>query len=404
MDLNNEELKKDLEEQYAILEEEVEEDKKKKRFLVVFLFFLFIFLGIFGSTFSYIRLYNGSINVEKDNILLKDLDVINHEGILNYSPNIHKYVIELPHGTKKISFKYLLGNNDYKITITGNDNLKTGLNTVTIVVEDEDGNKEEYIVYVYVMEDDSNVHTNLSLIELDVSNHTLNKEFKPYTTTYIVNNVKNTEDSVEIGFRVKDPSAHVNAKLNGVDVSDYLTDEGNGKYSIRIDASQVLNLGANKLEIILSDDEGNKKTYNLFINVVSESLEPSVIEIVVDYGSVNGKYLIEEITPGWESSERQKFTITNDSNYDAYVDVDWTNVKNNFVNKEDLEYTLFKENSKIKSGILPSTDENITKTLLIPAHSKINYYISYKYIYRDTDQNIDQGKLFSTVVKVSISK
>ena len=37
MDMDNEELKKDLEEQYAMLETEIEEDKKKKRYLVIFI-------------------------------------------------------------------------------------------------------------------------------------------------------------------------------------------------------------------------------------------------------------------------------------------------------------------------------------------------------------------------------
>ena len=59
MDMDNEELKKDLEEQYSMLETEIEEDKKKKRYLVVFIFFLVMFLLMFGTTFSYFKIYNG---------------------------------------------------------------------------------------------------------------------------------------------------------------------------------------------------------------------------------------------------------------------------------------------------------------------------------------------------------
>lgn len=408
MDLNNEELKKDLEEQYAILEEEVQEDNKKKRNLIVFLFFLFLFLGIFGSTFSYIRLYNNNLNLHEAPNLLIELDVEGVDGLINFDNSVHTYVVELAKGTKKIDFSFTLGNPEYKITIDGNEDLKPGINTVKIVVTDDDGREEEYIIYVYVEEDKKpdvieNVSQSLNLVDLNISNHSLNKEFKPSVTTYVVNNIKHNENFVRIKYLVEDDSVKKTIKLNNADVTKLAKKTGTGSYYIDLNPETDLTLGTNKFEVTLTDNDGKSKTYYLFLQVVDGVY---VVEVSVVYDNLNhdGKYIAYEIVPGWESEENQEFTVINKSNFNTSIDVKWTNVKNSFKNTNDLEYEFYKGNVKLSSGKLPTKDSILLSGISVPANSSTKYSIKYKYNYRDENQNEDQGKEFSTVISTSISK
>ena len=206
-----------------------------------------------------------------------------------------------------------------------------------------------------------------------------------------------------VGFELKDPSNKVSLKLNNATVTR--KPEVNGsEYTIDFIVKSELHLGSNKLEIIISDNDGNEKKYTLYLIVTNKEDQQKVVEIVVDYGNDNGNYLIANIIPGWEASEKQHITITNSSNYDTSVDFNWTSVKNEFVNTDDLEYTLYKENKIIKIGKLPVKDSNLISNIEIPANSKNNYYISYKYIYSEKDQNVDQGKTFSSIINVTLTK
>ena len=427
MDDNNEELKKDLEEQYAMLEEEIQEDKKKKRYLIIFIFFLCMFLIVFGTTFSYYRLYDGIKEVEEESII-NDLYVEGYEDAFEFDPEIYSYVITVPNKTKNINVHYVLNNDNYLVEIIGNDSLEPGANEVQVIIKDKDGKEvKKYIIYVNVEEiiqDDviidndgnDNIIDNgpandgstnqefkdLSLKNLDVTNHKLNDIFDSSKTTYIVDDIKTNEDEIVVNFGLVDGSNEVLIKLNDITITRKPEVNGND-YSIKFNVDTELNVGTNKLEIIVKDENGNEKIYTVYL-VVSEKEEQKVVEISVDYGNDNGSYVIAGIIPGWQSVEKQHFTVTNSSNYNTNVDVSWTNVSNNFVNTTDLEYTFYKDNTVIKKGILPTENEVLIDNLKIAANSKNNYYISYKYIYSEEDQNIDQGKTFSAVIKVTLSK
>lgn len=406
MEINNDELQKDLEEQYAILEEEIQEDKKKKRYLIVFIIFLGMFLMIFGTTFSYFRLYNDTNEKEFKN-MLEDLYVEGYEDAFDFEPDVKGYSLRVKKGTTSVNLKYVLGCQNCKVDIFGADNLKEGLNEVVVKVSDNI-NEETYIIYVEVekvVEEPKNPVVEEQVVGLKniaVSDHELDPRFEINKTIYTVDGIKSNEDSIIVTVELLNTTDKIEYKLNGAKVTRLPNYNGN-LVDIKFNVSSELVLGANNLEIKVTDAKGNEKIYNLILNV-DEVVEEQIVEITVSYGNSDGSYIMSNIIPGWVSSEKQHINIKNGSNYDTNIDIKWTDVMNDFTNTKDLVYTLYKENTVIKSGTLPVKEELIISNLKIDANSNTNYYISYKYLYSENDQNIDQGKTFSGKIKVQLSK
>lgn len=414
MDMDNEELKKDLEEQYAMLETEIEEDKKKKRYLVVFIFFLVMFLLMFGTTFSYFKIYNGREEVKE--VLVKDLYINEKKDAFDFDENIKNYVVSMPYGTEKVTFGYKICEN-CTIDITGNENLKTGSNEIKIKIINKDTKiEDDYIIYIIVenkKEDDSNYNNNdknndneeinkdLRLKYLEVTNHTFLREFSPNSDYYITNDIFDNEDSLKIKFSLFDESNTFKLKLNGVDVERETTKEDD-KNVLDLNVKTELILGANKLQIIVCDEKGNTNTYEVYLNVKHYDDDEKVINLEVEPINGNGTFSFSNVIPGWESDGMQGIKITNKSNYDAYINLKWTEVINNFNYKNDLNFEVKYNNKIIKSGYLPDKDTYIIKNLALKANSSNTYYFKYKYLYTDSDQNIDQGKTFKTRIQVNL--
>lgn len=409
--IDQKDLEEDLKEQYAILEQEINEDKKKKRFLVVFIFFAVIFLIMFGTTFSYFRLLKVGDNITENTNLLKKLYFENSSNDIDFKPGVYSYYISFPKGTTSVDLGYELVNDNYKITITGDKDLKPGINEIKVVVTDDSGKSEEYIIYVEIEEDTPKPtpeiipsEINIGLKNLLVSNHSLNKTFNTKTYTYATDDIKNGEDSLNIIFALVDDSNSFKIKLNGYEVVRKPEKDGNSNYILNLNVATELVVGANDLEIIVNDSNGNSVKYNLILNLLPKNDEQQIVEINVIYNDNKGEYKFDNIIPGWISSDKQLIEIINKSNYDTAVDIDWTNVLNNFTNNKDLEYKLYYEYKVIKTGTLPKNDTNLITNLEIKANSDNKYYLEYSYKYSDQDQNVDQGKSFSTIIRVSLSK
>lgn len=433
MDMDNEELKKDLEEQYAMLETEIEEDKKKKRYLIVFIFFLVMFLLMYGTTFSYFKIYNGREEIKE--VLVKDLYINEKKDAFDFNESIKSYVVAMPYGTTKVTFGYKICEN-CTIDITGNENLKTGSNEIKIKIINKDTKiEDDYIIYIIVenkKEDDSNsnnpdnskpstkpedntpnnddknndndneeINKDLRLKYLEVTNHTFLTEFSPNNNYYITNDIFDNEDSLKIKFSLFDESNTFKLKLNGVDVERETTKEDD-KNVLDLNVKTELILGANKLEIIVCDEKGNTNTYEVYLNVKHYSDDEKVINLEVEPINGDGTFSFSNVIPGWESDGMQGIKITNKSNYDAYINLKWTEVLNEFNNKNDLSYEIKFNNKIIKSGYLPDKESFIIKNLAVKANSSNTYYFKYKYQYTDNDQNIDQGKTFKTRIQISL--
>ena len=420
---DTEELEKDLQEQYAMLENEVQEDKKKKRFLLLMIFFLSLFLIMVGTTFSYFRIYEGA---KKD----CNLEELNIDGIpgFEFSPDVYTYVIKVPAGTKSIDFNYSIGCKNSEIIIEGNKDFKPGENIVKIKVIDSDGNEKEYIIYVIVEETET--PADFGLKSLAVSNHQLDKAFKTGVYSYVVRNISPNEDSLNVDFKLLENTTVSEIRLNGSKVTRPITkiDDLN---RIFFNVKSELLEGTNKLEIKVKDNNGNEKTYVVYLVVESstnnndnndkkdddkkddnkdpkkdeEDIQVDVVQINVDYfGNDTAQIVSSEIVPGWKSANKQHIRITNPSNYNVKVKINWVDVSNNFTNTDDLLYRIYKDSSLVKSGTLPTADGLLIDNILVNANTVNDYFIEYEYKYRDEDQNIDQGKEFKASFSTSIQQ
>lgn len=407
MGMNNEELQRDLEDQYAMLENEVQEDKKKKRYFVVLICFLCLFLFMFGTTFSYFKIYDENKLQEVNGF--KNLYVEGYEDAYEFDPNIHDYLVVVAPNTTSVTIKYVLDCQNCTVDIKGANDLKTGDNEVKIVLtHKKTGTKKEYIIHILVPEANEEAYEDLDLISLKTKNHSFTEKFYHGKTSYIVDSIKTSEDVAEISFELYDNNNSVELRINGSYVTRTMMRQGN-IYKIRFNVKTEFHVGTNKLEIIVKDNKGNSKIYNLFLIVSDDGEEQKIIEINVEYNSHgeldnDGNVYISEIIPGWQSDSKQEIKITNNSSYDTSVDINWTEVNNNFSKSEDLQYFLYEDNTLIKTDALPMQDSKLLKNISIPANSVKKFYISYKYMYLDIDQNIDQGKEFRSKLSVTLSK
>ena len=181
-------------------------------------------------------------NISTDNTNLAVLR-LNYEGISpDFSKEVKEYYIVVDDKLNKFDITAIAENPNSIVSITGNDNLKTGLNTININVKSEDKTKEtNYKIYVTKT---SNIEkANANLENLAVENGTLVPEFDSNVTNYIVE-VSNDIESVNI---LAVPEK-INAKVN-------------------INKSNKLDVGDNTVEItVTAEDNITKKKYIITIH------------------------------------------------------------------------------------------------------------------------------------------
>ena len=180
---------------------------------------------------------DNNINISKDNTNLSVLR-LNYEGISpDFSKDIKEYYIVVDEKVKKFDMTVIAENSNSTITITGNDNLKTGLNTININVKSEDKTKEtNYKIYVTKTSNIENANANLE--NLAVEHGSLIPEFNTNVTNYKVE-VSNNIENVNV--------LAVPEKINA---------------NVKIRKSNKLEIGDNVVEIIVTaEDNITKKKY-----------------------------------------------------------------------------------------------------------------------------------------------
>lgn len=65
---------------------------------------------------------------------------------LEFQEDKTNYSLELIHNEKKLNIAAIPTSNNIKVTISGNDNLKSGTNKILITLESEDGSKKVYTI------------------------------------------------------------------------------------------------------------------------------------------------------------------------------------------------------------------------------------------------------------------
>ena len=163
-----------------------------------------------------------------------------------------------------------------KVEITGNTNLKNGLNKIEITVTSEDKlNKNKYIVNVTKTRNAENANANLETLAIE--NYTLVPEFNNNATNYNVQ-VSSDEEKLNI---LAIPS-NMEAKVQ-IDGNDKLK-QGNNKVTITITAKDNIT----KKEYVIDVYKRNREEENTFVEEEKKQIEETkqVIEKMIKYENV----------------------------------------------------------------------------------------------------------------------
>ena len=103
------------------------------------------------------------------------------------------------------------------------------------------------------------------------------------------------------------------------------------------------------------------------------------------------------------TSITKTFDIQNTGDSGVYYDISFSELTNNFADKDDLVYSLTSNNNgaRINETIVPSTDEKLASLVYIPADVTQTYSLTVSFLKTDDNQNDNANKTFSTKISIT---
>lgn len=153
-----------------------------------------------------------SVDDSKNNAKL-DIMRLGIEGITpDFSPDVNEYYLIVDENVKDIDVTAIPQNAEANVKITGNKNLKNGLNKIEIDVTSEDkSEKNKYTINVTKTSNEQNANADLETLAIE--NYVLTPEFDTNETNYTVN-VSNNTNNLNILAIASDMNAKVNVTGN----------------------------------------------------------------------------------------------------------------------------------------------------------------------------------------------
>ena len=232
---------------------------------------------------------------ESDDKSLKSLTIDGYILSPQFSSDITEYTLTVGMDVSSLDIEAVPSDDASEVTITGNDELLEGTNTVEIVVTAEDGTERTYTINVIKGEG-----AGLGLAELTINGYTLNPAFSPeiYEYTLEINDLTVT-------------SIDINAVAN-VDGA-----------SVEIVGNTELKPGENIVTIIVRSDDGNEiTTYQIIVNIVEAAEEQLIAGIDNDdlflYGGIALAVIIILIIIIVVVRRRRKAMYDDDDEYEPY--------------------------------------------------------------------------------------
>lgn len=198
--------------------------------------------------------FDENTNVSSSDASLEIMRV-NKEGINpNFDKNIKEYYLIVDESVDKLDITAISTNKKAEIKITGNENLKIGVNKIKILVISEDKTKkEEYVINVTKTGNEKEAEADLE--NLAIENYELSPEFNGNVTNYSVEVSNDTE--------------RLNVLAIPIDADA----------KVQIDGNEKMNVGKNKIVVIVTAKNGiTNKKYYISVNRRSESEEKLFLE------------------------------------------------------------------------------------------------------------------------------
>ena len=192
---------------------------------------------------------NANIVANENNLSILRL---NRAGMLpDFNPNIKEYYIIVGEEINNLEVTAVPENEDDKVIIEGNDNLKNGLNTITVRVTSKNNISEEY--KIYVTKTSNREEANASLENLAVEGYTLSPNFQNQVLNY----------KIEVNENID--------KLNILAIPE------NYDAKVEIKENASINLNSQKENIVtVIVTAPNKITFRKYEIVVSKKVQESI--------------------------------------------------------------------------------------------------------------------------------
>ena len=199
------------------------------------------------------RITKEGTETNQSNSSLQSLN-LDIEGITpEFKSDVYKYYLTVPTSINNILVTVTPSNKDANVTVTGNTNLKNGLNIININVTSVDNtNTTSYEIYVTKTDDKDSTNTNLETLAIE--NTLLNNIFDNSITNYNIE-VGNSVDSLNILAIPEDENASVEISKGSI------LQEGNNIIKVTVTAKN----GYTKKEYIINVYKRNneeEQSYN----------------------------------------------------------------------------------------------------------------------------------------------
>ena len=198
------------------------------------------------------RITKEGTETNQSNSSLQSLN-LDIEGITpEFKSDVYKYYLTVPTSINNILVTVTPSNKDANVTVTGNTNLKNGLNVININVTSVDNiNTNNYEIYVTKTDDKESTNTNLETLAIE--NTLLNNIFDNSITNYNIE-VGNKVDSLNILAIPEDESASVEISKSNT------LQEGNNIIKVTVIAKN----GFSKKEYIINVYKRNEKEEQVY--------------------------------------------------------------------------------------------------------------------------------------------
>lgn len=145
----------------------------------------------------------------RDNTL-ESLKIKKHN--INFIKTLNAYNIAIPKEEDYIDIEYKLTNKNYSVALEGNKNLQIGKNIVSIIIIDNEGNKNIYTINVYrgthLLDNDA------TLKSLNINNYILDFNSKSYKYTLNIQNNNKLDISAECNSKTTSYQIYGNDNLS----------------------------------------------------------------------------------------------------------------------------------------------------------------------------------------------
>lgn len=188
------------------------------------------------------------------NKALKDLVIENYKLTPEFDADVTKYSVEVTKDVDKLEISGITQDENAKVEITGNDNLKVGNNIVKVTVTAEDGTTRIYTITVTKTNKEADeASSKLKLKTLEIKNATLIPNFSTEETNYTIS--------------VEDPSSIKTEDITAVAEDSDVT--------IKIALSEDTSSDERLITIMLEKKDGdNQETNSYQITVKKATYNP----------------------------------------------------------------------------------------------------------------------------------